>query len=105
MGETSPPYVELGMRRFEEIKKRQALVRGLSWARKRLSLGGIRSVLQKWSQFCRRLELWNRIKFLERRGKSVRQTPSGRSRELLILRIEIKVIHPTPQLVPSFPFP
>ena len=50
-------------------------------------------------QFRSRSKLWNRIQFLECRCERIREAPYSSGLELLVLRIEVKLVYP-PRQVP-----
>src|SRR5216684_6525298 len=53
---------------------------------------------KKAPKFRRCPELRDRIEFLERRGKRVRQAPHGSGLELLVLRIEVEFVYSPRQM-------
>src|SRR4030095_15836375 len=60
------------------------------------------SSLQELSQFRRRLELWNRVEFLERRRKRVGETPNRAQLKFLVLRREVEIMHSPGQVFGRF---
>src|SRR5258708_5618484 len=60
--------------------------------------------LQEFAQLGRRLELWDRIQFFECRRKRIRKTPHRSRPEFLILRLEVKVVHGSGEVLGGFEF-
>lgn len=60
--------------------------------------------LKEFTQLGGRLELWDGVKFLERRRECVRQTPDRPRTELLVPRIEVEVVNRTGQMLRSLKF-
>src|ERR1700741_1977889 len=48
--------------------------------------------LDEACQFCRCLELWDWVKFFERRSERVRKAPDRSRPELVVLRIEVVIV-------------
>src|SRR6266536_770158 len=59
---------------------------------------------QELSQFCRGLELRNRLQFFECRGERVGETPDRPGAEFLVLGLEIEVMHAAGEVLWGFQF-
>lgn len=59
---------------------------------------------QKSTEFSRRPELRNRIQVLERRSEGVRRPPYCPRFEFVVQRIEIQIVHTTPQMPRNLQF-
>src|SRR6266576_2227773 len=67
------------------------------------SLEGLREAsLQELSELGCRLELWNRLQFLECRCERVRQTPNRSRPEFLVPRFEVQIVHGAREMFRSF---
>ena len=62
------------------------------------------SSLQKLSQFRGHLKLRNRVQFLGRRLKGIRQTPDSSRPKLLILWLKVEIMHGASKVLGRFEF-